>query len=50
MVFLGADVLESVLVVLQDLFVEDIVDIGGEVRAEVPGNEHPALFVKDVDG
>ncbi len=49
MVLVGAKVLQSVLIVLQDLFVKDVVDVGGEVGSKVPRNEDSALFVQDVD-
>ena len=47
---MDADVLESVLVVLEDLLVEDVVDVGGEVWSEMAGDEDSALLVEDVDG
>lgn len=46
---MGRHVLEGVLIVLEDLFVEDIVDVGGEVGAEVARDEDAALLVEDVD-
>lgn len=41
---------QGVLVVLKDLLVEDVVDVGGEVWSEMPGDEDTALLVEDVDG
>ena len=49
MVLVERKVLQSVLLVLKDLFVEDVVDVGREVGAKVPRNENSALFVKYVD-
>lgn len=42
------DVLESVLIILQNFLIEDVVDIAGNVRPEVPGNEHSPFFIEDV--
>ena len=47
---MDADVLESVLVELEDLLVEDVVDVGGEGWSEMAGDEDSALLVEDVDG
>jgi hypothetical protein len=33
---MGGKVLEGVLVVLEDLLVEDVVDVGGQVWPEMP--------------
>jgi hypothetical protein len=41
--------LERVFVVLQDFFVECVVDITGEIGAEVSRDEHSALLVENVD-
>ena len=47
---MDAKILQGVLVVLKDLLVEDVVDVGGEVWSEMPGDEDTALLVEDVDG
>lgn len=47
---MGRGVLEGVLVILEDLLVEDIVDVGGEVGSEMARDQHTSLLVQDVDG
>lgn len=42
-------VLYGVLVVLEDLLVEDVLDVGGNVGSEVATDEHSALLVEDVN-
>lgn len=42
-------ILEGVLVVLKDLFVEDVVDVSGKVGPEMARDEHSALLVQDVN-
>jgi hypothetical protein len=42
-------VLEGVLVILEDLLVEDIVDVGGQVGPEMPRDQHASLLIQDVD-
>jgi len=42
-------ILEGVLVVLKDLFVEDVVDVGGKVGPEMARDEHSAFLVQDVN-
>ena len=42
-------VLYGVLVVLEDLLVKDVLDVGGNVGSEVATDEHSALLVEDVN-
>lgn len=42
-------ILECVLIVLQYLLIEDVVDVGRQVRSKVSRDQHSALLVKDVD-
>jgi hypothetical protein len=42
------DVLEGVVIELQDLLVEDVVDVAGEVGSEMPGDQHAPFLVQYV--
>ncbi len=42
-------VLEGVLIILEDLLVEDIVDVSGEVGSEMPRDQHSSLLIQDVN-
>ena len=43
------EVLEGVLIIFKDFLIEDVVNVGGEVRAKVSRDEYSSLLVENVD-
>ena len=46
---MSREVLEGILVKLEYLFVEDIIDISGEVGSEMARDQHSSFLVQDVN-
>lgn len=47
--FVFDDRLQSVLIVFQNLFIENIIDISRNIRPKVPGNQYSAFFIKNIE-